>query len=153
MAAVAAGCSDRDEGAAAQDATSIRPCALVEKSEVEAAVGTRVGDGTVPTGVPSLLVGEQVCQFRTVDAQGPPGLVKVGAARAYATVIFTRYKDQQQQAVPVPEVGDQALWDDVAKVLVVLDEDNVVTVTIFGAEVNEPRERATQLAKKALGRL
>jgi hypothetical protein len=152
-AAAAAGCSERDEGAAAQDSTAIRPCALVEKAEVETAVGIRVGDGSVPIGVPSLLVGEQVCQFRTVDAQGPPALVKVGAASAYAPVIFNRYKAQQQQATPVPDVGEQALWDDVGKVLVVLDEDHAVTVTIFGAEVNEPRERATRLAKKALGRL
>jgi hypothetical protein len=79
----------------------------VEKSEVEAALGTKVGDGTVPSGVPSLLVGEQVCQFRTVDAQGPPGLVKVGAARAYATVIFTRYKDQQQRATEASHPAGQ----------------------------------------------
>jgi len=150
---VASGCSGGEEGSEGVTPSAVRPCEVVTKPEVESAVGSTVGEGTVPMGVPALLVGEQACQFPVSGDQGIPGLVKVGVASAYAPTIFARYKDEHPQAVPLPKVGEEALWDDTAQTLVVLDDKKALTVTMFGGGLADPKERATRLAQKALARI
>ena len=151
LAALVTGACSGGDGEEAS--ATVRPCEVVKKSEVEVAVGSTVGDGTAPIGVPSLLVGEQVCQYSIGGAQGIPGLVKVGVASAYAPIVFGRYKAAHPQASPLPRVGNEAVWDDTAQTLVVLDGEKALTVTVFGGGLADPKERATKLAQKALPRL
>jgi hypothetical protein len=149
---LAAGCSRADDGQQAQT-VAVRPCALVTKSEVETALERTVGNGTVLTGVPPLVVGEQVCQFPTTSTDAAAALAKVGAVTAFAPLLFTRFKTEHPQAMAVPELGREAVWDELTSALVVLEDDKILTVVVFGPGVTNHRDRAVKLAEKALDRL
>ena len=147
-----AGCGG-DDGGDQVEVASVKPCGLVKKGEVEEVLERTVGKGTILTGVPPLVVGEQVCQFATTSTDASAALAKVGAVTAFADVIFARFKTEHPQALAVPELGTEAVWDELSTALVVLDGDKILTVAVIGPGVTNHRDRAMKLAEKALDRL
>lgn len=141
------------EGDEAAPAVPPGPCELVTLTDVEATLGSTVSGGEMGSDVPTIVVGERTCQFKLTDPNKPASVVRVGYTPNFAPLVFRKLKDQQPTAEPVADLGDEALWVDNPKALVVLRGDKVLTVVVFGAAVTDHRQRAITLATAALKRL
>ena len=124
--------------------TSIDPCALVTKSEVEAALGRPVED-------PRNVAGQPSCVYDEVPEPSQPGVVTpswgVGINLAfYTTGGAQQYNSNKNEPTlartPVPGIGDDAFWTGGS--LYVLRGDFYFDVTMY---TSDPDAAKLQTAK------
>ena len=133
--------------------TSIDPCALVTKSEVEAALGRPVKDPRNVAGQPTCVY-DDAMQPSGGIVSSPPG---IGINLAFYTTggaqDFSRFKnDASLPHTPVTSIGDDAFWTGGS--LYVLRGDFYFDVTMYTSDPDAAKlEVAKGLAQIVLGRL
>jgi len=134
-----------------------KPCLALKRTEVEAALGSPVKEGSDPNlvgaGGQISIVGMKFCRFGAVKPAGP--FMDVGISKAYARQAFEKYKnDPATRPIPVPGIGDAALWHEFAAShsLAVLKGDTVVGIDLEFVEKDQ-KQIAINLARKVLSRV
>jgi hypothetical protein len=131
--------------------TSIDPCALVTKSEVEAALGRPVKD-------PRNVAGQPTCVYDdSMALPGAPNPAGIGINLALYTTggaqEFSSFRDRYPAPpTPVPGIGDDAFWTGGS--LYVLRGDFYFDVTMYTSDTDAAKlQTAKNLAQVVLSRL
>ena len=131
--------------------TSIDPCTLVTKSEVEAALGRPVED-------PRNVAGQPTCVYDdSMQPSGAPNPKGIGINLAFYTTggaqEFSGFRDRYPAPpTPVTGIGDDAFWTGGS--LLVLRGDFYFDVTMYTSDPDAAKlETAKALAQIVLGRL
>ena len=131
--------------------TSIDPCALLTKSEVDAALGRPVKD-------PRNVAGQPTCVYDdSMQPSGAPNPAGIGINLAFYTTggaqEFSRFKNNASLApTPVTGIGDDAFWTGGS--LYVLRGDFYFDVTMYTSDPDVARlEIAKNMAQIVLSRL
>jgi hypothetical protein len=131
--------------------TSIDPCALLTKSEVDAALGRAVKD-------PRNVAGQPTCVYDdSMQPSGAPNPAGIGINLAFYTTggaqDFSRFKDDASLPhTPVTSIGDDAFWTGGS--LYVLRGDFYFDVTMYTSDPDAAKlETAKNIAQIVLSRL
>lgn len=151
LAVVLASCGRGGGGPEEIAQESRRPCELVRQSELEAVVGGDFAPGVGESPVTSDFPGEEACQFTGSTPGGGTALVTIGRVRGFAQKLFSRY-ERDPRLTTVADVGDAAVWNPKAKFLVALQDQKLVTVSLFGTAEKDPLAATRRLALLALPR-
>lgn len=127
---------------------------IVGKGEIESALDAKVNQGELSQF--SVVLDVPTCKFDGKSEAGP-------ASAAFAVIdslgdeILEQFKEQQTTMSPlvVDDLGDEAVWFEQPRMLFVRKGSRLLVMQLFltGPQFNRYRDRATQIAEKAVDRL
>jgi hypothetical protein len=141
-------------GSTRVDAQSAEACTLLTRADVEAIAGRPMAEGAKPPMVPpvSADVTLSMCSWTTPDGDDPIGVTVRTSKKGDSEPAFARQTavDAGMRVEDVSGVGDVAFWTGLQ--LQVFRGKNVqLVVQVMGHR--EPKEKAVQVARKALLKL
>jgi hypothetical protein len=148
LVCVSVGCSSENTAkSGAGGASRPDPCTLVTAADAEAILGVAVK--------PSAMGGMRSatgCQYIAPSAESVTIQVHYGSSREFDTYVKTAEESFSSRAVPVPGVGEQAVFN--AEQLIVKQRNDFFILTIGTHTGDQQRlPLATELAQKVVTRL